>query len=194
MDGARIHRWGRVARAGLVASISVVVAAMSHLVAGGHAPGILGGAIALVFGTLAALLALGRTMTLPRLSLAVGVSQVLLHGLFSMNGSWGAPTIAHHEQFVASTAGSTVSDHSLGMLVAHIIAGVIAVLALRAAQLTVAEFSLLPWMPLLMALLDIRVVPLPKQRVPHATEQPRVALVAVLATVAPRRGPPAFAA
>ncbi len=193
MHGAQTNRWTRVGRAFAVSSFAVFVAAMSHLVAGGHTPGILGTIVALVFGTIAAMFALGRRVTLPRLVLAVAVGQLVLHVLFSMNGSWGGPVSGHHEEFVATTTGGTAPEHSLGMTIAHVIAGLIAVLALRAAQLSAAELALLPGVPRILMLVDVRAVPLPVGRQPRPMEPTRPRPHSALLAVAPRRGPPTLA-
>ncbi|AMM19150.1 hypothetical protein AX769_02145 [Frondihabitans sp. PAMC 28766] len=70
-----------------VAVISVVTAALSHVIAGGAAPGGLGTGLALVFAILACTALAGRRLSTPRLIIAVALSQLVFHVLFSLGAA-----------------------------------------------------------------------------------------------------------
>jgi hypothetical protein len=98
-------RWARVVRGTLVAAFAVFVAMFSHVAAGGSAPGMPGLAIALAFGVMVSVAVAGRRLTLPRLAVSVGLSQVLLHALFSV-GSGGSVLGAS-----GGVVGATMTSH-----------------------------------------------------------------------------------
>lgn len=134
-------RWARVARGSLIASVAVLLAALWHVAAGGTPPAMLGLVVALAFGVPVSVLLAGKTLSLGRLSLAVGVSQLLLHALFGLGaGSSSALTVAGHhgsvtlaatEAAMAQSAGHGAA-HSLGaMWLAHALAAVVTIMALR---------------------------------------------------------------
>ncbi|MFO7689533.1 MAG: hypothetical protein R6W83_03120 [Cryobacterium sp.] len=133
-------RWARVGRGSLTAAVAVVLAALSHVAAGGPAPGALGIIVALGLAVPISVLLAGKTLSLFRLSLAVGLSQLLLHGLFGM-GTGGAAvlSVAGHHGAVTILADSTVTQslshgdsHTGGaMWLAHGFAAVITIVALR---------------------------------------------------------------
>ncbi|TFD47787.1 hypothetical protein E3T55_14610 [Cryobacterium frigoriphilum] len=133
-------RWARVGRGSLTASVAVLLAGLSHVAAGGTAPALLGSVVALAFAVPVSVLLAGKTLSLFRLSLAVGVSQLLLHALFGLGaGSGGAMTVAGHHGLVTVAADTTVvhalqhgAMHSGGtMWLAHGLAALVTVIALR---------------------------------------------------------------
>jgi hypothetical protein len=77
-------RWARFARGWIAALVSTFVAVFSHALAGGSIPGLAGIALCLSFSAVICVLLAGKTLSLPRLSLAVAVSQFLFHGLFGL--------------------------------------------------------------------------------------------------------------
>jgi hypothetical protein len=77
-------RWARFARGWIAALISTFVAACSHALAGGGLPGTAGLALCLAFSGVVSILLAGKTLSLWRLSLAVALSQLLFHSLFSL--------------------------------------------------------------------------------------------------------------
>ncbi len=163
-------RAARLARASVTASVSTLVTALSHAVAGGTAPHpallLVAFALALVF----CLALTARALSPSRLLVAVGMSQALLHAVFAMAGPppaalqatlagspampamSGMPGMVHSHGMphaaggadVAAAAGhhgSSVSDAAAlaggldaGMLVAHVLAGLVTVLALLAGE------------------------------------------------------------
>jgi hypothetical protein len=140
----------RLARGSVVGLVATTVAAVSHSLAGGYRPGALSFGAALIFAGMLGTLVIGRRPSLPRLAVAVGVSQLAFHLLFSTLGAGGGSSV--------STAGSGMSgmsamvpspitapvamsghDHLAdpGMWIAHAIAAVLTVLFLRRAELAV---------------------------------------------------------
>ncbi|CAN5157027.1 hypothetical protein BH09ACT3_BH09ACT3_16310 [soil metagenome] len=129
-------RAARLARGAAAASIALFVAACSHALAGGALPNVAGLALVVVFSVLVSVLLTGKRMSLPRLIVSVALSQALFHGAFSLLGAAGgagvAPTggHAHSMAFVpTATAGAAADD--AGMWLAHLVAAVVTVLALR---------------------------------------------------------------
>lgn len=136
-------RWARFARGWIVAVFSTFVAALSHTLGGGAVPGVLPVVVSLAFAGMACVALSGRTLSLWRLVPAVLVSQLLFHGLFSLGGSGGrlvaadahaAHTHAAGQVMVmtdATGAAAAAGHHGVVMLLAHLGAGLVTVLALR---------------------------------------------------------------
>ncbi len=140
-------RWARFVRGWLTASVAIFVAALSHVIAGGNAPGPLSLGLALAFAGIASVLLAGKSLSLLRLSVSVGVSQLLLHVLFGLGG---ASTVtmsgaAHHHgalTLISDTAApglvnSTVAmPGSSWMWVAHTLAAIVTIYALHRGEKT----------------------------------------------------------
>lgn len=133
-------RWARVGRGSLTASVAVLLASLSHVAAGGPAPALLGAVVALAFALPVSVLLAGKTLSLFRLSLAVGLSQLLLHALFGLGaGSAAALSVTGHHGLVTIAAEPGVAQalgHSVGhadgaMWLAHSLAALITIIALR---------------------------------------------------------------
>ena len=77
-------RWARFARGWIAAIVSLFVASCSHALAGGALPATAGLALCLAFSSAVCVLLAGKTLSLTRLIIAVSVSQLLYHGLFSL--------------------------------------------------------------------------------------------------------------
>jgi hypothetical protein len=139
-------RWARFARGWIVAGFSTFVAALSHTVGGGGVPGVLPVVVSLAFAGIVSIALAGRTLSAWRLTIAVLVSQVMFHGLFSLGGGGGR--LAHtdagfgHAHGAGQTAvllapgasGSAAAmpaDHGWSMTFAHVVAAVVTVVALR---------------------------------------------------------------
>jgi len=120
---------------GLVAAVfSTVVAAGSHTLAGGDAPGTLAFAVTLAFAAVTCVILTGKRLSLPRLAFAVGLSQFAFHGLFSALGGFAAPVIArsHHDMGTMSGLADASSHHTSALMwFAHGVAALLTVLALR---------------------------------------------------------------
>ena len=139
-------RWARLARGWLTASVAVFVAAFSHLVGGGSTPGLMGVALAMAFAVPVSIALAGKSLSMVRLSVSVGFSQFLFHLLFGM-GAAGAPTLtqtgaSHHAGVVSvAAAAPAVASHGLAhlgawMWVAHAVAAVVTIVALRRGEKT----------------------------------------------------------
>ena len=77
-------RWARFARGWIAAIVSLFVASCSHALAGGALPATAGLALCLAFSGAVCVLLAGKTLSLTRLTIAISVSQLLYHGLFSL--------------------------------------------------------------------------------------------------------------
>ncbi|MFT2818349.1 hypothetical protein [Leifsonia sp. A12D58] len=145
-------RWARVARGWIVAVFSTFVAALSHTLGGGSAPGLLAVVLSLAFAGILCIGLAGRTLSLWRLGLSVALSQLIFHGLFSLGTPGGALATqavseqgvgAHQHQIVtglvsSSDALTTVGvpvhgmfAHDAGMWIAHSAAALLTIVALR---------------------------------------------------------------
>ncbi|MBC7442363.1 MAG: hypothetical protein H7311_07555 [Ramlibacter sp.] len=139
-------RWARFVRGWVTASVAVFVAALSHVAAGGNAPGLLSAGLALAFAGMASVLLAGRGLSLPRLSLSVGLSQLLLHALFGLGGTSGVTITGghHHGALTLSadagapplmSAGGLMPD-STWMWVGHGLAALLTIVALHRGEKT----------------------------------------------------------
>jgi hypothetical protein len=137
-------RWARFARGWVVAGFSTFVAALSHTVGGGAAPGLLAVVVSLAFAGMVSIALAGRTLSTWRLTVAVLLSQLIFHGLFSLGGSGGRLTAtdagfghAHGADPVVVlmnpglAGGAMHTDHGWMMTAAHVIAAMVTVVALR---------------------------------------------------------------
>lgn len=106
-------RQERLARAVASAGVSTVATAAAHVAGGGALPPLLLLAFVAVLGVGACLVLGGRRVTLPRLVLAAGTTQLLLHGLFSVAG--------HHATGAADGTGASGARVGAGALDAHLL-------------------------------------------------------------------------
>lgn len=194
-------RWARVARGFVAAVISLFVAAFSHVLPGGNVPGVLALLACLILSTLVCIALSGKKLSLFRLSAAVGTSQFLFHSVFSLSASIpsaAAPaSLVHsghmHEQLIALGTSATASIGA-GMWLAHAVAAVVTIVALRHGELafwslfTVARL----WIGALFATMttpcpvEVPAVAAPRERssLPHERILPLSPMR--------HRGPPAF--
>jgi hypothetical protein len=133
----------RFARGWLTAGASTVVAAFSHVVGGGMQPGLLGVVLALAVAVPVSIALAGVHLSTVRLAVAVALSQVAFHLLFSLGASDAGGASAsggHHTALVISTvadgaaSGSAASTMVMGgpaMWLAHALAAVVTIVALR---------------------------------------------------------------
>jgi hypothetical protein len=202
-------RWARFARGWIVAAFSTFVAALSHTVGGGAVPGLLAVVVSLAFAGIVSIALSGRTLSTWRLTVAVLISQLIFHGLFSFGSAGGslvtsgsATSHAHNAGSLAVLAPSTAqagsmsgSDHGLMMTVAHILAAVVTVVALRFGER--AFWGLLTTATVMLASLVRVLVLTPIPRIPRAIAASTSALppreLLVLLSPMRHRGPPAFA-
>lgn len=177
-------RAARLARGWAAAGFSTFVAALSHTAAGGVEPSVFGVAASLLLAGSACTLLAGRRMSTWRLAIAVAISQALFHGVFA---TMGTPVAAGHAHAAAmdATAGAAHGD----MLLAHLAAGLVTLVALRHAEVVLRELAGTARL-LLARLLPILVPTVPS--VPRLAPTTRVAAPATTLLLSPmrRRGPP----
>lgn len=200
-------RWARVARGLTAAAFAVFVAAFSHIAVGGPAPSPFAVAVSLVISGMLCTILAGRTRSLWRLAFAVGVSQFLFHGLFSGLGAPGAAAhqiaAAHemgaaHQVAVAHQMGTMTMDapaaahhDALAMWLAHVVAGVITIVALRYAGTAfwgVADTARLLFAHLVGLLVPVIPAPRPLAAIAGSSFLPRD--LALLLSPMRHRGPP----
>lgn len=208
-------RWARFARGLFAALVSTFVAACSHTIAGGSAPSIVGLTLCLAFSAMVCVLLAGKTLSLARLSLAIGISQFAFHSAFSfLTDARPAPAVpglvagfarqAHGDMlhFVAASPTAAMLPHSVmppdaTMWLGHAVAAVITVAAFRFGEN--AFWALLRLGTLVISRL------LPALPLVHSSQRPKLSTVAVERRSLPRplsvflsalrhRGPPALAA
>jgi hypothetical protein len=154
-------RPARVARALTAAAFATFVAAFSHVVSGGGAPGFAGLALSLAFSSMACVALAGRRFSFTRISISVLISQFAFHMLFEVGGSASSllssglhdgmggmagmdgmaqsssaagmtMTVDSSGAFASGAASSAHLGHNTpGMWVAHGIAAVITIAAFR---------------------------------------------------------------
>lgn len=123
-----------MARGWVVGVIATAAAALSHAVAGGGTPSPLALAVGVVFGGMLGTFALSARPSLPRLSIAVGVTQLVFHVVFSTLGS-AAPVAGHvHSAVVVMVPANHAHADSPLMWVSHAIAGLLTLGLLRRAE------------------------------------------------------------
>lgn len=125
-------RWARVARGWSAAGFATLVAAVSHTLAGGQAPSAFGVVVSLVLSATACTLLAGRTVSLTRLTISIGLSQILFHALFS---GLGSPIAAEHVHGTMTMLDvSPMPGHAGGMWLGHIAAGLVTIVVFRNAE------------------------------------------------------------
>lgn len=134
-------RWARFARGWMVAGFSTFVAALSHILGGGHAPGWLGVVLSLAFAGIICVGLAGPTVSGIRVGVSVLLSQLIFHGLFSLGAAGGAlvpmpDAGAHGHQAVsvlavAGNSAALAEGHGPSVWVFHAAAAVVTVLGLR---------------------------------------------------------------
>lgn len=161
MTGSRSTRWARVARGLGLSAASLFVASMSHVAAGGPAPGPLALVLSSAFSLVFCMVLVGRVLSLPRVVTAVAFSQLLLHLLFSLDASGGTRMSTEHHGMVmtlsAPVASSGAVEIDAGMWIAHAIAAVLTVAVIRGGHLTARAIRALaqPFLVLVRQLLTV---------------------------------------
>lgn len=196
-------RWARFARGWIVAGFSTFVAALSHTLGGGAVPGLLAVVVSLAFAGIVSIALSGRTLSTWRLTVAVLVSQLIFHGLFSFGSAGGrlagTDAMAGHAHdagqavlLMPAGAGASAGDHGALMTAAHVLAAIVTVVALRYGER--AFWGLFSTARIAAhALLRLpAVVPIPHRPVVGADFVTRAPLRARLAPLSPmrHRGPP----
>lgn len=136
-----MNRATQLARGATTAAIALFLAAFSHGVAAGEAPG----GVGLVFASLVALAAsvafVGRRTTPIRVALAVTVSQGAFHLLFGVGAGSGGLVVSgtgHHQVVTIAEGAAPAAAHAahadVAMLAAHALAAVLTIVYLLAAE------------------------------------------------------------
>lgn len=143
-EQGRTGRWARFFRGWLAAAFATFIAALSHTLGGGGTPGLLAVVVSLAFAGIICISLTGPTSSLWRTSASVVGTQLVFHGLFALTGASGPgsatlvqqhPSGAHAHTLSLSVVetGSSMPVHTAGagMWLAHALAAVVTVLALR---------------------------------------------------------------
>lgn len=138
-------RVARAARGWSVAVFATVTAAVSHGLAGGTFPGAFGIVASIILAGAASSLLTARKQSPWRLAIAVGLTQVLYHAVFSGMGDPTAPVVTHQSLHqhgaVALPEVLSVHGHSGSMWLAHVVAGVLTLLVLINAESALWGFA-----------------------------------------------------
>jgi hypothetical protein len=122
-------RWARVGRGTIAAAVATFVAALSHAIGGDAPPSWFGVAASFVLSLSVCTALAGRSLSWLRLAASVAVSQVLFHTLFS---GPAVPTMSPgHGHDAAAMTMPAMEAHDDRMILAHVLAGVLTLLALR---------------------------------------------------------------
>lgn len=132
----------RLARGTAAAGIATLVAALSHTIGGGTFPSAALLAVAFVTSIGWCTAVVGRRFSWPRVSAAVIASQALFHGTFALMGSGGSRVVAatsghagHGGTTLTVVPGEAAHEHDAStMLIAHVIAAVVTIVAMRLAD------------------------------------------------------------
>ncbi|WP_133411791.1 hypothetical protein [Agromyces badenianii] len=136
-----MNRAAQLARGSATALVALFLAAFSHGVSGGEAPGGVGLALAGIVALAASVAFVGRRSTPMGTTLAVIVSQGAFHLLFGVGA--GAPTgsfvesgAGHHQTvtFVAAAASASHPHTEIAMLGGHALAAALTVVYLLAVE------------------------------------------------------------
>lgn len=134
----------RVAQGAVVAAFATLVAALSHTVGGGAAPGVLALVLAFAFSAFVCIPLVGRSISLVRSSVAIVLAQAALHVLYSIGtpsaGLGASSAVSAHDHStgfvgaVAPASGASMMHLDATMLAAHAAAAVVTILAVRYAD------------------------------------------------------------
>ena len=116
------HR--RALRGSLAATAATFVALTSHILGGGALPAAMGVIVPLALSSLVCVLLAGRRLSLPRLTVSVGVSQALFHLLFSLFTPTGSAAAGGGlTGLLGSHSAHSAASHGVGMAGAHAMHG-----------------------------------------------------------------------
>lgn len=186
----------RTLRGLAAAVVATFTALFSHVVGGGDAPGPLGVLAPLVMSVLICTAFAGRRLSLLRVSLSVGASQLLFHSLFQLGAS-GPASIGGHAQHLATVDVSEIATAAAShatMQLSHAVAAVVTIAVLhRGETLLLAVAQTTAHAATRFAPLVLLAVPAPAPAPARAFELRDILPVAAGASpdTSPRRGPPA---
>ncbi|MBM7412333.1 hypothetical protein JOE38_002156 [Clavibacter michiganensis] len=194
---------------GLVtAAFAILVAMLSHMAGGGHAPGAVGLVLAAALAVPTCVLLAGRTVSTTRLSLAVTGSQGILHLLFSV----GVPTSTtmqviggHHGMGGHVVTDGSASADMVGMgamhagssmWIAHLGAAIVTIVAMRLGERAFWDVLALARTSFAVVFCAVAFLVAPRAEVRHRVAHVvRVELrdLGVFVAASPLRGPPTAA-
>jgi hypothetical protein len=205
---AMAGRGTRVVRGTVTAAFAILVAMLSHMAGGGHAPGAVGVVLAAALAVPACILLAGRTVSTTRLSIAVAGSQAILHLLFSV----GVPSSAtvqvvggHHGMGghvvgagpdAAGMAGMSGMHAGSTMSIAHLLAAIVTIVALRFGEKAFWDLLALARTSLAVVFCAVAFLVVPRAEVRHRVARvlrAEVRDLGVCVAASPHRGPPAAA-
>jgi hypothetical protein len=192
----------RLAAAGIVALVSVLIAAAAHAVAGGDTPSIVAVLSALAVSTGIGMIVIGRRLTRVRAAVGVVLDQAAFHALFSFfgpvmaNDGLTAPPSSHAQHSLSTlltVADAAPATSTAPMLLTHAGAAAAAYALLRRGLAAIGAIAI-ALETALARVLDARLEAHPFSTPPHAAPQHEVRPLAALAhhRVPDRRGPPAL--
>ncbi len=197
----------RIAAAGIVAVVSVAMAAVAHAVAGGGAPSIVAITLALLVGGTVGMCVVGPRLTRARAAVGVVLDQAVFQTLFAFFGtsSTSVGTMppgavvdsahAAHSMATLDLAQTTTAAPTLSMLITHLGAALVAYGMLRHGLAAIDAIATALVMALARALDPARRVALPvSSPLTIAIVDDRRALSTEPRLLPDRRGPPALAA
>jgi hypothetical protein len=120
-----------VGRGTIAAAVATFVAAFSHTIAGGVAPSWFGLLASFVLSLAVCTALAGRRLSWWRLAASVAVSQVLFHSLFAGSGVAAIGPSLHDHVGATALPMPAMEAHDDRMILAHVLAGAITLLALR---------------------------------------------------------------
>lgn len=196
----RLERVGR----GLGASaFAVLLAALSHVVAGGNTPSLLALVVTVAVGLPVSILLSGKRLSLVRLSALVVASQALFHFSFAYIGAPAATSLVgaqpHTHSLVAHVTSSAGSPSIAGgdalMWASHLAAAAVTIALLARGERALFALILLIRLAFAALVSGAYVVRTTSWKLPHLSlsivAQPTALRVV---SASPRRGPPVFSA
>jgi hypothetical protein len=124
-------RWARVARGWSAAAFAILVAAVSHTLAGGNAPSPFALAASLVIAGAVCTVFTGRRLSRLRLAASVALSQGLFHTVFA---ALGTPVTAQHHTGLMTMDAAAPAHDSATMWLGHAIAALVTVVVFAHAE------------------------------------------------------------
>ena len=196
-----ITRWARVARGGAIAAFATFVAALSHTVGGGDAPGVLALGLSFAFSALLCIAVAGGRLSAVRTAIAVSVAQFVLHALYSVQAGTASAghavgsVHAHHWAIEVPVAAASASPfaYDASMLATHLAAVVVTVLAIRRGDAAVRAAIGAGVLAVASVIRSAPVLEVEPRALPRSTavfEEPRALASLLLLSVMRHRGPP----
>lgn len=202
-------RGTRALRGTLAAVVAVFVAALFHAASGGGAPSALALTLSLAFSVPTCVLLTGTRLSLWRLCVSVGVSQLIFHGLFALGAGGttveaGTSTMGAHLHAttlliapVAPGAPAAPTHDMSSMWLGHVAAAIVTVAALRHGETVASRLCTLAAAPVLAAVERLALRSEPADAVVQVVVSARpitLPVPALLLGALRHRGPPVGAA